>query len=147
MAQVATRRVTRRTVGAVADGAFKVALGVAFVVGAAPLGRLLGTPAWLMAVSGVALLVGGGIGIGYTRSRSMQTYRRLMVAYDSGWVLASLAGLLMARQGSSAGGEVWVGYQAAAPVAFAALLIVAAPAQTLPASEASPPETRRDASA
>lgn len=129
MAQVVASRVTRRTVGAVADGAFKVLLGTAGIAGAAPLGRLLGTPAWLMAVSGVALLIGGGIEIGYTRSRSMRTYTRLMIAYDSGWVLAALAGLLMARQGSGAGGEVWMGYQTAAPVLFAALLIAAAPVQ------------------
>ncbi|MDV9199960.1 hypothetical protein [Streptomyces sp. Wh19] len=127
MAQIVASRVTRQTVGAVADGAFKVLLGAAGIVGAAPLGRLLGTPAWLMAVSGVALLIGGGIEIGYTRSRSMRTYTRLMIAYDSGWVLAALAGLLMARQGSGAGGEVWMGYQTAAPVLFAALLIAAAP--------------------
>ncbi|WP_371096978.1 hypothetical protein [Streptomyces sanglieri] len=129
MAQAVASRVTRRTVGAVADGAFKVLLGAAGIVGAAPLGRLLGTPAWLMAVSGVALLIGGGIEIGYTRSRSMRTYTRLMIAYDSGWVLTALAGLLMARQGSGAGGEVWMGYQTAAPVLFAALLIAAAPVQ------------------
>lgn len=129
MAQVVASRVTRRTVGAVADGAFKVLLGAAGIVGAAPLGRLLGTPAWLMAVSGVALLIGGGIEIGYTRSRSMRTYTRLMIAYDSGWVLTALAGLLMARQGSGAGGEVWMGYQTAAPVLFAALLIAATPVQ------------------
>ncbi|WP_329590478.1 hypothetical protein OG195_19885 [Streptomyces sp. NBC_01362] len=129
MAQVVASRVTRRTVGAVADGALKVLLGAAGIVGAAPLGRLLGTPAWLMAVSGVALLIGGGIEIGYTRSRSMRTYTRLMIAYDSGWVLTALAGLLMARQGSGAGGEVWMGYQTAAPVLFAALLIAAAPVQ------------------
>ncbi|MFJ2374837.1 hypothetical protein ACIOZL_18830 [Streptomyces sp. NPDC087769] len=127
VAQVVASRVTRRTVGAVADGAFKVLLGAAGIAGAAPLGRLLGTPAWLMAVSGVALLIGGGIEIGYTRSRSMRTYTRLMIAYDSGWVSAALAGLLMARQGSGAGGEVWVGYQTAAPILFAALLIAAAP--------------------
>lgn len=129
MAQVVASRVTRRTVGAVADGAFKVLLGAAGIVGAAPLGRLLGTPAWLMAVSGVALLIGGGIEIGYTRSRSMRTYTRLMIAYDSGWVLTALVSLLMARQGSGAGGEVWMGYQTAAPVLFAALLIAAAPVQ------------------
>ncbi|MEV6747874.1 hypothetical protein ACFVZJ_03520 [Streptomyces sp. NPDC058322] len=127
VAQVVASRVTRRTVGAVADGAFKVLLGAAGIAGAAPLGRLLGTPAWLMAVSGVALLIGGGVEIGYTRSRSMRTYTRLMIAYDLGWVSAALAGLLMARQGSGAGGEVWVGYQTAAPVLFAALLIAAAP--------------------
>ncbi|GAA5214189.1 hypothetical protein [Streptomyces thinghirensis] len=130
MAQAVTSRVTRQTVGAIADGAFKVALAAVYIAGAAPLGRLLGTPAWLMVVSGLALLIGGGIEIGYTRSRSMRTYTRLMVAYDSGWVLTALVGALMAWQGSSAGGEVWIWYQAAAPISFAALLIAAKPAQT-----------------
>lgn len=130
MAQVVASRVTRQTVGAVADGAFKVLLAAAYMAGADPIGRLLGTPAWLMVVSGVALLIGGGIEIGYTRSRSMHTYTRLMVAYDSGWVLAALVGALMAWQGSSAGGEVWIGYQTAAPIVFAALLIAAKPTRT-----------------
>lgn len=131
MTQVVAPRMNRQTVGAIADGAFKVLLAAAvYVAGAAPLGRLLGTPAWLMVVSGVALLIGGGVEIGYTRRRSMRTYMRLMITYGSGWVLAALAGLLMAWQGSGAVGEVWVVYQTAAPVAFTALLIAAAPAQT-----------------
>ncbi|MFD8295027.1 hypothetical protein ACFV13_02235 [Streptomyces bauhiniae] len=127
MARVVTSRVTHQTVGAVADGAFKVVLAVVYVAAAAPLGRWLGTPAWLMVVSGLALLIGGGIELGYTRSRSMRTYTQLMIAYDAGWVLAALAGLLMAWQGSGAGGEVWMGYQTAAPLAFAVLLVAAAP--------------------
>ncbi|MGK9462857.1 MULTISPECIES: hypothetical protein [unclassified Streptomyces] len=130
MTQVVAPWMNRQTVGAIADGAFKVLLAAVYVAGAAPLGRLLGTPAWLMVVSGVALLIGGGVEIGYTRRRSMRTYMRLMITYDSGWVLAALAGLLMAWQGSGAGGEVWVVYQTAAPVAFTALLIAAASAQT-----------------
>ena len=130
MAQVVASRVTRQTVGAIADGAFKVLLAAVYIAGAAPLGRLLGTPARLLVVSGVALLIGGGIEIGYTRSRSMRTYTWLMVAYDSGWVLTALVGALMAWQGSSAGGEVWIGYQTAAPMAFAALLIAAKPTRT-----------------
>ncbi|MFE1553938.1 hypothetical protein ACFW6V_02995 [Streptomyces sp. NPDC058734] len=125
---VMARRMSRQKAGAIADGAFKVLLGAVCIAGADPLGRLLGTPAWLMAVSGAALLIGGGAGIGYVRSRSMRTYTRLMVAYDGGWVVAALAGLVMAWQGSGAGGEVWMGYQAVAPLAFAALLAAAAPA-------------------
>jgi hypothetical protein len=119
--------------GIIADGVFKVLLAAVYIVGAAPLGRLLGVPAWLMVVSGAALLIGGGIEIGYVRSRPIRTYIRLMVAYDSGWVLAALAGLLMEWQGSSAGGEVWIGYQTAAPVVLAALLalpVAANPTQT-----------------
>ncbi|MFF5255031.1 hypothetical protein ACFY4K_23730 [Streptomyces leeuwenhoekii] len=127
MAQVVTSRVTRRTVGVIADGAFKVLFAAVYIAGAAPLGRLLGTPAWLMVASGVALLIGGGIEIRYTRSRSMRTYTQLMIAYDSGWALTALTGLLMVQQGSSAGGEVWMGYQTAAPIVFAALLVAAAP--------------------
>ncbi|MFC3232269.1 hypothetical protein CP967_15465 [Streptomyces nitrosporeus] len=130
---------SRRMVGAVADGAFKVLLAAVWIAGAAPLGRLLGTPAWLMAASGVALLIGGGVEVGYTRSRSMLTYTRLMIAYDSGWVLTALAGLLMARQGSGAGGEVWMGYQTAAPLVFAAVLVAATPVRMAP-------EARRDTS-
>ncbi|MEU6241744.1 hypothetical protein [Streptomyces sp. NPDC047024] len=123
MTQVATPRVTRRTVGALADGAFKVLLATACLTAAAPLGRLLGVPVWLLVVSGVAQLTCGGIEIGYTRSRSMRTYTRLMVGYDSGWVLTALVGLLMAWRGGTAGGEVWVGYQAVAPIVFAVLLV------------------------
>ncbi|MCX4881794.1 hypothetical protein [Streptomyces sp. NBC_00847] len=130
MAQVVAPQVTRQKVGAIADGAFKMLLAAVYIAAAAPLGRLLGTPAWLLVVSGVTLLIGGGIEIGYTRSRSMRTYTWLMVAYDSGWVLTALVGALMAWQGSSGGGEVWIAYQTAAPIAFAALLIAATPAQT-----------------
>ncbi|TLS43070.1 hypothetical protein FE633_27380 [Streptomyces montanus] len=130
---------TRQTVGAIADGAFKMLLAAVYIACAAPLGRLLGTPTWLMVVSGVALLIGGGIEIRYTRSRSMRTYTQLMIAYDSGWVLTALTGLLMARQSSSTGGEVWIRYQTAAPIVFAALLIAAAPMQMTS-------NTQRDAS-
>ena len=126
MAEVVASRVTRQTVGPIADGAFKLLLGAACIAGAAPLGRLLGTPTWLLIASGAALLIGGGIEIAYVRSRPARTYTRLMIAYDSGWVLAALAGLLMAWQGSGAGGEVWIGYQTGAPLVFAVLLATAA---------------------
>ncbi|MFH7340872.1 hypothetical protein [Streptomyces sp. KHY 26] len=129
MAQGMASRVTCQTAGAIADGAFKVLLAAVYIAGAAPLGRLLGTPTWLMVASGLALLVGGGIEIRYTRYRSMRTYTQLMIAYDSGWMLTALTGFLMARQGYSAGGEVWMGYQTAAPIIFAALLVAAAPTQ------------------
>lgn len=130
MAHTAASLVTRRTVGIIADGVFKVLLAAVYIAGAAPLGRLLGVPVWLMVVSGVALLIGGGIEVGYVRSRPVRTYTRLMVAYDSGWTLATLAALLMAWRSSSAGGEVWIGYQTAAPVLLAALLIAATSTQT-----------------
>ncbi|MET7484871.1 hypothetical protein [Streptomyces sp. NPDC005538] len=128
MTQAAAPPVDRRTLGVMADGGFKLLLGVACAAAVAPLGRLLGAPVWLLVVSGLALLICGGVEIRYARSRSIRTCTRLMIAYDSGWVLSALVGALMAWQGSGAGGEVWIGYQTAAPLVFAALLITADPA-------------------
>ncbi|MHC5902897.1 hypothetical protein ACVNF4_03130 [Streptomyces sp. S6] len=126
-AQAVTPSATRYLAGIVADGVFKVLLGIAYLSAASWLGDLLGVPAWLMAVSGVALLIGGGIEIKLARSRPICTCMRLMVAYDSGWGLTALAGLLMARRDGTAGGEVWIGYQTVAPLVFAALLLLATP--------------------
>jgi len=123
-------------VGIIADGAVKVALAAAYLIAADPLGRLLGVPVWLMIVSGVTLLMCGGTEIRYVRSRPLPTYLRLMVAYDSGWVVATLVGVLMAWQGSSAGGEVWIGYQVVASLALTALLALAAPVQPTPDTRA-----------
>ncbi|GGQ92893.1 hypothetical protein ACWIFK_06755 [Streptomyces althioticus] len=115
--------------GIVADGACKAVLGFAFLIAASRLGELLGAATWLTAVSGVALLLGGGIEMRLARKRPLRTFLRLMVAYDTGWVLTALAGYLVARQGGTAGGEVWIGYQTIAPLVFAALLLKAAPAR------------------
>lgn len=142
MNQTQTRRravataLTGRMVGVIADGVVKVLLGAAFIVGAARLGHLLGAPAWLTVVSGVALLIGGGTEIRYVRSRAMRTYTRLMVAYDGGWALVTLAGLLMTWQGTGAGGEIWLGYQVAAPIALAVSLVAAAPVRAVADSRA-----------
>ncbi|MFI0737355.1 hypothetical protein ACH4PU_04455 [Streptomyces sp. NPDC021100] len=121
------RSETRMRAGVVSDGVFKVVLGAAFVIGASWLDGPLGAPSWLLIASGVALLAGGGVELGYVRRRPLAGYLRLMIAYDGGWALATLAALLVAWRGGTAGGEIWLGYQAAAPLAFAALLTCAAP--------------------
>lgn len=126
-APAATPSATRQSAGIIADGAFKVLLGAAYVVGVSLLGGLFGVPAWLMVAAGVALVAGGGAEIKCVRSRPSRVYMRLMVAYDCGWLLASLLAFLVARQHGSSGGEVWMGYQTAAPLAFAALLLLATP--------------------
>lgn len=59
-AQAVTSSATRRSAGIIADGVFKVLLGAAYLIGAPWLGDLLGVSTWLMVVSGVALLIGGG---------------------------------------------------------------------------------------
>ncbi|WP_018653919.1 hypothetical protein [Actinomadura flavalba] len=109
--------------GIIADGVVKLLLGAAYLIAAVPLGDLLGVPTWLMAASGAALLGCGAAEIGCVRRRSARTYLRFLAAYDSGWVLATLVAALIARRGGDAGGDLWIGYQTAAPLAFAALLL------------------------
>ncbi|MER7909015.1 hypothetical protein [Streptomyces sp. NPDC096068] len=121
-------------VGIVADGVFKVLLGAALALAAAPLSRPLGVPLWLLVVSGAAVLACGGAELAYARVRPARTHVRLMVGYDAGWALATLAGLLVAARGGTAGGEVWIGYQAVASLLFAALLAAAAPARLTPSA-------------
>ncbi|MER7011935.1 hypothetical protein ABT324_10955 [Saccharopolyspora sp. NPDC000359] len=127
-AQLAAPAGKRRRAGIVADGSFKALLGAACAIGAAPLGELLGVPVWLVLVSGAALLVCAAVEISYVRRRSNSTYLRLMIGYDSGWLLATLAALLLVWSGATTGGEVWIGYQAIASAVFAAALLAARPA-------------------
>jgi hypothetical protein len=122
MAVVAVRK---ESAGIIADGAFKVVLGVVFVAGAGWVGERLGVATALTMIAGVALVVAGGVEIRFVNLRARTTYLRLMVAYDVGWVLTAVAGSLMAWQGSTAGGEVWIWYQVLAPVAFVVLLLTA----------------------
>ncbi|MFF2774502.1 hypothetical protein ACFVU3_06305 [Streptomyces sp. NPDC058052] len=124
--------------GIVADGIVKVLLGGAFLAGAAPAGRLLGVPGPLCAAAGAALLLGGAVELALLRRRPLRRHLPLMAAYDGGWALAAAAGALVAWRGGGSGGELWVGYQAVAPLAFAALLAAGPAAAGVTAGSAAP---------
>ncbi|MDX3375166.1 hypothetical protein PV390_12200 [Streptomyces sp. ME02-6991-2A] len=133
---------SRMLAGAIGDAVFKVVLGAAFAVGSTWLGDVFGVPTWLMALSGAALLIGGGIEVVYVRRRPMATCLRLMIAYDIGWVVASAVALVVAWQGGTAGGEIGVAYLTVAPLALAALLVGAAATDVRPpATDAQPSAT------
>ncbi|MBF4998443.1 hypothetical protein IRT45_14925 [Nocardia sp. BSTN01] len=114
-----------QAVGILADGAVKILLAAVYVAGAEPLSHRLGVATWLLIACAAALLIAGGSELAYLRSRSMSTYMRLMIGYDSGWSIVTVVALLLAWQGNRTAGELWIGYQTIAPLAFAALLIAA----------------------
>lgn len=108
--------------GIVGDGIVKILLAAGYVIAASPLGHLLGVAAWLMITTGVLMLVCGAAEIRYAGIRPAGTYLRFLAGYDTGWVLATVAALLAAQQGSTGGGEIWMAYQAVAATVLAALL-------------------------
>lgn len=115
--------ITGQAVGILADAAVKILLAAVCLVGVESLSHRLGVAAWLLIACAAALLVAGGSELAYLRSRPMSTYMRLMIGYDSGWSIVTAAALLLAWQGHRTAGELWIGYQTIAPLAFAALLI------------------------
>lgn len=115
--------VTGQAWGILADGAVKILLAAVYLVGAESLSSRLGVPSWLMIACAAALLVAGGSEFAYLRSRSTSTYTRLMIGYDTGWAITTGVAVLLAWQGHRTAGELWIGYQTLAPVAFAVLLI------------------------
>ncbi|WP_218162748.1 hypothetical protein [Pseudonocardia ammonioxydans] len=128
--------------GIIADGLVKLALGTVVTAGAGRLGAALGVPVRSTVAGGVALVLAGGLELGHLRRRPLRTYLRLMTGFDSGLALASLAAVVVARQGG-AGGSVWVGYLTVASLGFAAVL--AAPRQTVSSSvDPSPSSSRVD---
>ncbi|GGY37382.1 hypothetical protein GCM10010363_17600 [Streptomyces omiyaensis] len=72
------------------------------------------------------------------RRRPLRRHLPLVAAHDGGWALAAAAGALVARRGGGAGGEPWVGYQAVAPLAFAALLAAGPATAGVTAGSAAP---------
>ncbi|MFG3520757.1 hypothetical protein ACGF5S_10860 [Nocardia nova] len=114
--------VTGQALGVVADGTVKIVLAAVYIIGADSLSHRLGVATWLMIACAAALLIAGAGEFAYLRSRPMGTYMRLMIGYDTGWTVVTLVALLLAWQGNGTAGELWIGYQTLAPLAFAVLL-------------------------
>ncbi|WP_051025458.1 MULTISPECIES: hypothetical protein [Nocardia] len=117
--------ITGQAVGILADGAVKILLAAVYIVGAESLSHRLGVATWLLIACAATLLIAGGGELAYLRNRPVSTYMRLMIGYDSGWSIVTVVALLLAWQGNRTAGELWIGYQTIAPLAFAALLIAA----------------------
>jgi len=122
MIRTSSTPITGQAVGILADGAVKILLADVYIIGAESLSHRLGVAVWLLIACAAALLIAGGSEIAYLRNRPLSTYVRLMIGYDSGWSIVTVVALLLAWQGNRTAGELWIGYQTIAPLAFALLI-------------------------
>ena len=111
--------------GFVADGVFKLATAALFAVGARWLATRLDAPAWLVLAAAVTLALCGVVELALARTGDLRRSTRFLVAYDSGWVLVTVAAVLLAWSTTPGGGWAWLGYQAVGATALGAVFAVA----------------------
>ncbi|WP_210418115.1 hypothetical protein [Ruania zhangjianzhongii] len=119
--------------GYLGDGLFKAVLAAVYALAAAPIGRLLGVDVPLILLTAGILLLSGVAEIVFARRRAAQPYIWYLVGYDSGWLVLTALALILAGQGSSAGGELWFAYQALGSVVLATAFAIGA--RSRPASQ------------
>lgn len=113
-------------VGYLADGIFKAVLAAGYALAAAPIGRLLGVDVPLILITAGILLLSGVAEIVFARHRPIRPYVWYLVGYDSGWLALTVLALILAGQGSSAGGELWFAYQALGSAVLATAFAIGA---------------------
>ena len=121
-----TRSSRRLYVGYLADGLFKMALAGGYALAAAPIGQRLGVDVPLILITAGVLLLSGLAEIAFARRRATAQYVWYLVGYDSGWLVVTALALIVARQGSAAGGELWFAYQALGSAALATAFVIGA---------------------
>lgn len=114
------------TVGYLADGIFKALLAAGYALAAAPIGGLLGVDVPLILITAGILLLSGLAEIRFARHRPVRPYVWYLVGYDSGWLALTALALILAGQGSSAGGELWFAYQALGSAGLATAFTIGA---------------------
>ncbi|WP_114853344.1 hypothetical protein [Brachybacterium sp. YJGR34] len=106
--------------GFLADGAFKLLVAAAHLLLLPTLVDLLGAPAGMIALTAAMVALSAIAEIVFALRSGEGTHTKYLIAYDSGWVLATVLALML---GSGPGGWVWLAFQAAAsPVLALAFL-------------------------
>lgn len=111
--------------GLIADGVFKALLGLAYLLGTYQLSSFLGVAPWLLLVTG-ALMIGVGIAEVLTAERrSGRLMIGALIAFDSAWVLATVAALLLWQGGAGwdGAGELWLVVQAVAAAVLIGVIV------------------------
>ncbi|GAB3749264.1 hypothetical protein [Microlunatus parietis] len=105
--------------GFVADGVWKALVGAAMLALLPWLISSADAPGWLLGLTAVAVLASAAAEIAFGIHSGAGSHTKYLVAYDAGWVLASVASvLLITALGATGAWTLWLCYQlAAAPVA------------------------------
>lgn len=108
--------------GIVADGIFKLVLGIAYILACVPISSALDISVTLTVLAGVTVLLVGAAEIKFLNSRTARSYLLSLVFYDGGWVLVTVVALIaFFSEGVNLGG-LWMGYQVVAAVVLTNVL-------------------------
>lgn len=115
--------------GLIADGVFKALVGLAYLLGTYQLSSFLGVEPWLLLVTGALMIVVGIAEVFGADRRSGRLMVGALIVFDSSWVLATAAALLLWQGGGWDGagwdgaGELWLGVQAVAAAVLIGVIV------------------------
>lgn len=104
-------------VGFMADGIWKALVGISMLVFFPFLVDELRAPGLLLGVTSIAVLASAIAELAYAARSGARSHVKHLIAYDSAWVLVSVAALTVAASNADLAWMLWLGYQVvAAPV-------------------------------
>lgn len=98
-------------IGYIFDGVFKALVSLATLMLFPLLVGDWGATAWLLCPTSVAVLASALAEFAYGMRVARASHIKYLVAYDAGWVLASIGAVLLVVSGSSHAWDLWFGYQ------------------------------------
>lgn len=108
--------------GILADGGFKILLGIAYVIACVPMSLALGVEIILTVATGMAVLSVGVAEIAFANARTPRSYLLSLGIYDGGWLIVSAVAVVSFFSGGPKMGSLWLGYQAIAAITLTAIL-------------------------
>lgn len=115
-------------IGFLADGCFKLLVAIGYVATLPLLTDVLAVGGWLIMITGALVAVSGVAEIIFAVRSGSGSHTRFLIAYDSGWMIISIVAIILAINGVSTAGAIWLGYQVlAAPIIAAVFALGALP--------------------
>ncbi len=107
--------------GFLGDGCFKLLVAATYVALLPPLADVLGADRWLLIATAALVAASGVAEIAFAVRSGAGSHTRYLIAYDSGWVAATVAATLLAANGVAVAGTLWLVFQLLASPLVAAV--------------------------